>query len=310
MKLPHPFLLKKDFHRFAYFSLLFVSVFSISACGGGNSQPQQLNNPVISEPIVSNPTLPSLPPGGVPSQWKLVWSDEFNQAGLPDQTKWNYDTERNKLGWYNNELQYYTKDRPENAVVKDGNLIITALKERLSNATDYGGQSYTSSRLLTRGKASWTYGFFEIRAKLPCGLGTWPAIWTLGTKGAWPDDGEIDIMEHVGKKKGEILGSAYTNFYNWSNGTGNTKSTMVPDACDTFHNYQLYWDDSQIAIGVDNKYFFQFTNPKNGDYKKWPFDLSQYLILNLAIGGDLGGPVDDSIFPSQFFIDYVRVYQK
>ena len=152
--------------------------------------------------------------------------------------------------------------------------------------------------------------FFEIRAKLPCGLGTWPAIWMLGTKGAWPDDGEIDIMEHVGKNKGQILGSAYSNYYNWANGTGNTKNTTVADACDAFHNYQLYWDADQLAIGVDGKYYFQFVNAKTGDYKKWPFDQPQYLLLNLAIGGDLGGAVDDNIFPSKFEIDYVRVYQK
>lgn len=284
------------------------------ACGGSSSNPSTTpSTPTTGGTSGSGsttPSTPTLPSGGVPANYKLVWADEFNGSGLVDSTKWDYDTERNKAGWYNNELQYYSRARLENAAMNNGVLTITALKEKLTSAADYGGQSYTSARLLTRGKASWTYGYFEIRAKLPCGLGTWPAIWMLGTKGVWPDDGEIDIMEHVGKTKGQILGSAYSSYYNWASGTGTTKSTTVPDVCDAFHNYQLFWDADQLAIGVDGKYYFQFVNPKNGDYKKWPFDQPQYMILNLAMGGDLGGPVDDTIFPSKFEIDYVRVYQK
>ena len=130
--------------------------------------------------------------------WTLVWNDEFDVNGLPDASKWGYDTERNQLGWYNNEKQYYSANRLANASVQNGMLTITARKESLTGAADYGGQSYTSARLITRGKASWTYGFSEVRAKLPCSLGTWPAIWMLGTKGSWPDDGEIDIMEQRG----------------------------------------------------------------------------------------------------------------
>lgn len=278
-------------------------------CGGAattNSANSTNNSSNVPQIVIP----PSLPSAGVPANWSLVWADEFDQPGLPNASKWMFDTERNQAGWYNNERQYYSKDRLENAQVSNGILTITARKERLTSAADYGGQAYSSARLLTRGKASWTYGYFEIRAKLPCGLGTWPAIWTLGTKGAWPDDGEIDIMEHVGKNKGKILGSAYSGYYNWPAGTGNTKETVVNDACDAFHTYQLFWDQNQLAIGVDNKYYFQFINPKNGDYKKWPFDHPQYLILNLALGGDLGGPIDDSIFPSSFEIDYVRVYQR
>jgi beta-glucanase (GH16 family) len=292
-----------------------ASTITLSACGGGGAAAATSTTPVIPvTPIVvttpTTPNPPALPSGGQPADWKLVWADEFDKSGLPDSSKWDYDTAANKVGWFNHELQYYSRERVENSTIADGKLTITALKEKLTSASDFGGQAYTSARLLTRGKASWTYGYFEIRAKLPCGFGTWPAIWMLGTKGAWPDDGEIDIMEHVGKKKGEILGSAYTNFYNWAKGTGNTKTTLVPDVCDAFHNYQLYWDKEQLAIGVDGKYYFQFVNPKTGDYQKWPFDQPQYLILNLAIGGDLGGAVDDSIFPSKFEIDYVRVYQK
>lgn len=293
--------------------LIIASIFSISACGGGGGTAATPTPPVVVTPppvVVTPPVTPAIPSGGIPTGWKQVWADEFDKDGLPDPSKWDYDTERNKLGWFNNEKQYYSRDRLENARVANGKLIITALKEKLTGAADYGGQSYTSSRMLTRGKASWTYGFFEIRAKFSCGLGTWPAIWMLGTKGVWPDDGEIDIMEHVGKNKGQILGSAYSAAYNWNVGTGNTKQLTVSDACDAFHNYQLRWDENQLNIGVDDKYYFQFVNPKDGDYRKWPFLNPQFLILNLAIGGDLGGPVDDSIFPAQMEVEYVRVYQK
>ena len=264
-------------------------------------------SPAAPVPVV--PAAPALPPVGVPNGWKLVWADEFNVDGLPDPARWDYDTAFNKAGWFNHELQYYARARPENARVADGTLTITANREKLTSAPDYGGQSYTSARLLTRGKIDWTYGFFDIRAKLPCGLGTWPAIWMLGQSGDWPMLGEIDIMEHVGKKKGEILGTVHTAAYNHTIGTQKGAAIMLPDACDAFHNYQLKWDADQIVIGVDGRYFFQFVNPKDGDLKKWPFSAPQYLLLNLAIGGDLGGPVDDAIFPVKMEIDYVRVYQ-
>ncbi len=277
--------------------------FALTACGGGSAGSPPANVPVTSTP-------PAMPAGGIPTGWKLVWADEFNTDGLPDASKWGFDTSRNLAGWYNNELQYYARDRLENSRVAGGKLIIQARKEKLTSAADYGGQSYTSARMLTQGKADWTYGFFEIRAKLPCGLGTWPAIWMLGKNGTeWPLMGEIDIMEHVGKKQGEVLGTIHTAAYNHTINTQKGAATMVPDACDAFHNYQLKWDADQIVIGVDNKYYFQFVNPKDGDVKKWPFSAPQYLILNVAIGGDLGGPVNDAIFPVQMEVDYVRVYQ-
>jgi len=284
---------------------ILAALIGLTACGGGSASAP----PAVTPPVVVAPT-PAMPAGGVPDGWKLVWADEFNEDGLPDPAKWDFDTSRNQLGWYNNEKQYYTRNRPENARVAGGKLIIAALKEKLATAADYGGQSYTSARMLTRGKRDWTYGFFEIRAKLPCGLGTWPAIWMLGQSGDWPMLGEIDIMEHVGKKKGEVLGTVHTAAFNHTIGTQKGAATMVPDACDAFHNYQLKWDVDQIVIGVDNKYFFQFVNPKDGDLRKWPFSAPQYLLLNLAIGGDLGGPVDDAIFPVQMEVDYVRVYQE
>jgi beta-glucanase (GH16 family) len=246
---------------------------------------------------------------GVPVGWRLVWADEFDVDGLPDPAKWDYDTDRNRLGWYNHELQYYAKARRENAEVRDGRLVITARREALAALPDYGGQRYTSARLVTRGKASWTYGFIEVRAKLPCGPGSWPAIWTLGTGGKWPDDGEIDIMEHVGSKPGDILGSIYTGAQNWPRGTGKTYTASVPDACGAFHDYQLTWTRERIRVGVDGRSYAELANPGDGDYEKWPFDRPQYLLLNLAVGGDLGGAVQDASLPWRMEVEYVRVYQ-
>jgi beta-glucanase (GH16 family) len=138
--------------------------------------------------------------------------------------------------------------------VLGGNLIITARKESLTTAADYSGQSYTSARLLTSGKASWTYGFFEVRAKLPCSLGTWPAIWMLGTKGIWPDDGEIDLMEQRGGSatdKTVVLGTIHNRAYNYFNGllgVGQGSSKLVGNACSNFHSYQLLWDGASWRL--------------------------------------------------------------
>jgi beta-glucanase (GH16 family) len=267
----------------------------LSACGGGGSGGTASAAPA------------ALPPGGVPSGWKLVWADEFDTDGLPDSTKWGYDTVRNKDGWYNNELQYYAANRPENARVEGGRLIITARKESLTTQPDYGGQAYTSARLLTRGKIDWTYGFFEIRAKLPCGMGAWPAIWTLGSRGTWPDDGEIDIMEQTGWGPGKILGTAHMKDFNGGNGKGG--STQITDTCGSFHNYQVKWTQDAIVWGIDGVTYAQYVKMPGAAYGSWPFDFPQYMLLNLAIGGTLGGTPDDSLFPMQMEVDYVRVYQ-
>ncbi|HJV60104.1 MAG TPA: glycoside hydrolase family 16 protein [Albitalea sp.] len=266
----------------------------LAACGGGGSAG-----------AAAAPT--GLPAGGVPSGWRLVWADEFDVDGLPDAAKWNYDTSRNQAGWYNDELQYYAAARPENARVEGGRLVITARKETLSSAPDFGGQRYTSARLLTRGKVDWTYGFFEVRAKLPCGMGTWPAIWMLGSRGAWPDDGEIDIMEQMGWAPGKILGTAHMKDFNGGNGKGG--STQVADTCGSFHRYQVKWTANAIVWGVDDVTYYEYAKLPGSTYGSWPFDFPQYLLLNLAVGGTLGGTPDDSLFPVTMEVDYVRVYQ-
>ncbi len=243
---------------------------------------------------------------GPPPGYRLVWSDEFEKEGLPDATKWSYDTEANATGWYNHEQQYYAASRLKSSRVKAGKLVLTARKESLSTAPDFGHQKYTSARLITRGKAAWTYGFFEIRAKLPGGVGTWPAIWMLGTADRLPDSGEIDIMEQVGKEPTKVSGTIHTRSTAGTFGSG--AEIEVPNACTDFHNYQLTWTPRSLSIGVDNKIFHTYPNQHKG-MASWPFDQPQYLLLNLAIGGDMAGPVDDTIFPRQLEVEYVRVYQ-
>lgn len=266
-----------------------------TACGGGGSDGTPAPAPAPSA-------------GGLPAGYTLAWSDEFDTDGLPDSSKWAYDTFRNAAGWYNSELQYYAADRAENARVEGGSLIITARRERLSSAPDFGGQDYTSARLLTKGKADWTYGFFEIRAKLPCGMGTWPAIWMLGSRGTWPDDGEIDIMEQRGWDAGTVLGYVHMGAYHGGNGRGST--TRVTDTCNTFHRYQLLWTPTAIEWGVDDVIFNRYAKMPNAGYDTWPYDHPQHLLLNIAVGGTLGGAPDAAVFPARMEIDYVRVYQR
>lgn len=245
-----------------------------------------------------------LPVKIVAQTYELIWSDEFDYTGLPDDSKWNYDVGGD--GWGNNELQYYTKNRTENARVENGHLIIQAHKET------YGGKSYTSARLITKTKGDWKYGRIEIKAKLPGGRGTWPAIWMLPTDwayGGWPASGEIDIMESVGYDPGKIYGTVHTEAYNHSLGTQRGSSIMIADAESNYHLYAIEWDENKIDFFVDDTKYFTFSN--QGDWTKWPFDKRFHLILNIAIGGDWGGiqGVDNNIFPVQMEVDYVRVYQ-
>jgi beta-glucanase (GH16 family) len=237
--------------------------------------------------------------------WTLVWADEFNYTGLPDSTKWNYDV--GGQGWGNNELEFYTEKRLQNARVEHGFLVIEARKEK------WADKNYTSARLLTKGKADWKYGKIDVRAKLPMGRGTWPAIWMLGsaTPFKWPDDGEIDIMEHVGFDPGVIHASVHCSKYNHVIGTQKTAIIKMADLNDSFHVYSLQWDADSIRIYIDGLKYFSFGNEHSG-YAAWPFQQPMHLLLNVAVGGNWGGQkgVDDSLFPQQMLVDYVRVYAK
>ena len=176
---------------------------------------------------------------------KLVWSDEFNYKGLPDSTKWSYDVGGN--GWGNDELQYYTYKQLTNARVEKGLLIIEAKKETIEK------NAYSSARLVTKGKGDWTYGRIDVKAKIPKGRGTWPAIWMLGstTPLKWPDDGEIDIMEHVGYDQGVIHASTHTKKYYHKIGTQKTAVTTIPDCSEVFHVYSLDWDAETVTMLID-----------------------------------------------------------
>ena len=171
----------------------------------------------------------------IPVDYKLIWADEFSVDGPPDPGKWSYDAELNRQGWHNREMQYYSDNRRENARVENGHLIIEARADEaaISSLPDWGGQHYSSARLRSLGKGDWTYGAFEIRAKVPCGIGTWPAIWMLSSKPnmQWPDDGEIDILEHVGYDPGKVHFSTHTKAQNFILHTENTSQLTVHDAC-------------------------------------------------------------------------------
>ena len=252
----------------------------------------------------------------VPAGYGLVWNDEFNVDGLPDSNKWGYDTWGNEIGWGNNEKEYYTRANPDNAHVSNGKLFITALNKDTVVNSDLT-LHYTSARLVTMerdqpAKGSWTYGFVEVRAKLPCGQGTWPAIWTLGTGGRWPDDGEIDVMEHFDGNSTVIASNVHWGFWP-AHYVTSPQVQYISTLCSEFHSYWLKWTADQIVIGVDDADTLYFPKPAgNPTYEDWPFANPQYLLMNLAIGGNGTGnvAVDDNMFPRSMEVDYVRVYQK
>ncbi|MFM7672413.1 MAG: glycoside hydrolase family 16 protein [Bacteroidota bacterium] len=241
---------------------------------------------------------------------QLVWSDEFDRAGLPDTSKWNYDRGRgcpNLCGWGNNEPQFYTWNRKENARVVKGELIIEAHKE------SYEGANYTSARITTKQKGDWTYGRFEVRAMLPNGVGTWPAIWLLPTEnryGGWPKSGEIDIAETVGYQKDTLHQTIHTDLYNGMYNTQRTNVMPLAGHGTAYHVYGIEWSPEKIEYYLDGKKTFTFSK-EIADTRKWPFDQPFHLILNMAIGGDFGGKkgINDAIFPTQMRVDYVRIYQ-
>ena len=257
--------------------------------------------------------------------YKLVWQDEFAYRGLPDTKKWNYE-----VGYVRNkEKQYYTKARLENAMVTKGNLAITARQDGFEN------HDVTSASITTHGLYDFKYGYVEVRAKIPTGKGTWPAIWLLGSnidKVGWPLCGEIDMMENVGmdpnkmhfnihlktpgsgnvvtvRKPGEDFGNETIDFRLPPPQTGT--SITVPRPWEDFHTYGLEWTVEYLRLFFDGKPVLKFAK-KSDKPDEWPFGEKQYLILNLAIGGEWGGQqgIDPAIYPSKFEVDYVRVFQK
>ncbi|MBN9392570.1 MAG: glycoside hydrolase family 16 protein [Chloroflexi bacterium] len=252
--------------------------------------------------------------------YKLVWSDEFDGAAgsPPNPATWGHEigdgTANGNRGWGNNELEYYT-DSTENAALDGkGNLVISARKaDPAANLNCYYGPcQYTSARLISANKVQLTYGRIEARLKVPRGSGLWPAFWALGSninQVGWPQSGEIDIMEYVGRQPNRVFGTIHGPGYSGANGFGKTYD--LPGAvADDYHVFAIEWEQDQIVWYIDNKVYHRASPPSVSPHK-WVFNQPFFLLLNVAVGGDLGGPVGtDAAFPQTLTVDYVRQYQK
>ena len=249
--------------------------------------------------------------------WKLTWQEEFNYTGLPDSTKWSYEVGHIR----NNEQQYYTNAKKENVWVSNGMLTITGRKENQQNQFYKKGDKdwrykdstaqYTSASINTLGKASWLYGRIEVRAKLPAGGGIWPAIWMMGAnvnEVDWPKCGEIDIMEFIGNHPQDIYGTIH--FPDSIKRSRSDGGKIIDSTLSMFHVYAIEWDKDKIDLYLDDKKYHSFKIEKAGSGKDNPFRKPFYLILNLAMGANWPGPIDDTVLPQQFVVDYVRVFQK
>jgi beta-glucanase (GH16 family) len=263
-------------------------------------------------PLSAAPAATATQSGHVPAGYSLVWKDEFNAPrktttaiATPDPAEWTYEVGAIR----NNELQDYVSGKEGKghaATISDGILKIAVQKSGT-------GKRPTSACVNT--KRSWKYGYFEARLKLPVGKGTWPAFWMMpANAGRWPDCGEIDIMEEVGRAPNVIHSTIHCKAYNHVRGTAKGQQTKVPTAESEFHIYAVEWTEDFIRGFVDGQRYFEFPNDKKGNKDTWPFDVPFYLKLNLAWGGDWGGggkqDVDESKLPATYEIDYVRVYQK
>lgn len=270
---------------------LFITFLLLFSCGGSDD---------IDTPIVKSCRGNVLNANPTGNNNILVWADEFNTDGEPCVENWNYDLGAG--GWGNSEAQIYTR-LSSNVKVENGLLKITAKKE------NYQGSQYTSARLKTQGKFDFKYGKIEVKAKLPTGVGTWPAIWMLGsniTTVGWPKCGETDIMEHVGKRQGWVSSAMHTPSSNGN--TVNHGEQFISDVSSAFHIYSVEWTSEKMIFAVDGKIHYTY-NPSTKNSDTWPFDANQFIILNIAMGGTFGGAIDPNFTSSTMEIDYVRVYQ-
>lgn len=232
----------------------------------------------------------------------LVWADEFDTNGAPSATNWTYDIGTGDNGWGNGESQYYT-DRADNVIVEDGVMKIIA------KAESFSGSNYTSARVKSENLFEFTYGRVDIRAKLPEGGGTWPALWMLGANFdtvGWPNCGEMDIMEHVGNNQDVVQAAIHTP--SSFGDTVNKGSISATNVSSEFHVYSVNWSENEISFLIDDEIYYTY-NPSTKDASTWPFDADQFLIMNVAMGGTLGGTIDAGFMESTMEIDYVRVYQ-
>lgn len=239
--------------------------------------------------------------------WTLVFADEFNSDGKPDVTRWTVDPR--PKGWINGEQQVYTDTTHDNAQVRNGHLVITGKKDYPTGSTT---EPWSSARLITQGKFDFLYGKVEVRARLPRAHGSWPAIWLMPTTsayGGWPKSGELDIMEHVGNNFGTVLSTIHTQNHNWTNGGGISNNIKMMDVDTVYHVYAMEWSPDTIRFTYDTTQILSFANPHT-DWKDWPFDQKFHLILNVAIGGGMGGTIVDADWPDSMLVDYARIYQK
>lgn len=260
-------------------------------------------------PPAKAPSLPAITDNAAAARyaaadWRLIWGDEFDRPGAPDPAKWDF--ERGLIR--NREAQFYTAGRPENARVEGGNLIITARRE------PWEGAKYTSASVVSRGRFSFQYGKLEIRARIPTGRGAWPALWLLGANFAtagWPRCGEIDLMENVGYDPDRVHFTVHTRAFNHVKKTGVGRAITVPRPYEAFHAFGLIWTAERIEFFCDGRKVHEFANDGQGA-DHWPFDQPFFLLMNLAIGGAWGGQqgIDETIFPLEYHIDYVRVWQR
>ena len=273
--------------------ILALLIITISACTGAVAQ--------------TSAAAPAAP------QWTLVWSDEFNGPnGSPiDASKWVAETGGG--GWGNNELEYYTS-RPQNVYQQDGNLVIKVLEEKYTGS-DGVTRNYTSARLKTLDKFEQAYGRFEARIKIPRGQGIWPAFWMLGNdieKPGWPECGEIDIMENIGKEPALVHGTIHGPGYSGEHGIGAPYSLASgKPIADDFHVFAVEWEPNAIRFYVDKDLYATRTPADLPKGAKWIYDHPFFLLLNVAVGGGWpGSPDATSTFPQEMLVDYVRVYRR
>ena len=265
-------------------------------------------------------------PSSVPDEhgWKLVWSDEFDIDGAPDPRNWHYEY----TGFLRNKEEQWYTDSSDNIFVKDGMLHIVARLEKEPKPNPWykeGSADWkkkrkfieiTSAGLISRGKREFKYGRIVMCAKMPKGQGVWPAFWTIGTDPNhknWPDSGEIDIVEYIGKnphRKSWMQGAMH-----WKSPEGkyrqkNGKFQILEDLTENFHLYGIEWDEQKVDFFVDDRVFLSVPIEQCGNVQYNAFRSPHFLLLNLAVGGTLGGKVDRSCLPAEYLIDYVRVYQK
>ncbi|OGN78723.1 MAG: hydrolase [Chloroflexi bacterium GWB2_54_36] len=290
---------------------LFFSISLLVAAIMASCSPTGLKMPQLP---TSSPALAELPGG-----WKLIWNDEFDApAGSPpDPAKWTFDL--GGEGWGNQEWEYYT-DQPENAATDGaGSLVIRAIEVAEDDTRSlncwYGPCKYTSARILTRERFDFTYGRVEARLKLPYGNGIWPAFWMLGSDIAavgWPNCGEIDIMENIGREPDKVYGTVHGPGYSGANGISHSYALPVGQAFkDDFHVFALEWDAVEIRWYMDDELYGVLPKERFSESRPWVFDHPFFLILNVAVGGAWPGyPDETSTFPQEMLVDYVRVYQK